>query len=127
MRLTYGDTEEELNIHFKYIDNTQHDIIQNCVFVLYHRQNECELIKTVCNTFLPFTPRPLLQRKDLRICDDGNDVQLVEKEDFDEEETTLITTTDIEQVASDADDSQMIDTESEGGEQPKRQSSEAER
>ncbi|KNC29756.1 hypothetical protein FF38_05206, partial [Lucilia cuprina] len=103
LRLSYGDTEEELNIHFKYIDNTQHDIIQNCVFALYHRQNECELIKTICNTFLPITPRPLLQRKDLRICNDGSDVQLVEKEDDDdEEETTMVTTTDAEQVASKA-------------------------
>ncbi|XP_037816879.1 uncharacterized protein LOC119607149 [Lucilia sericata] len=101
LRLSYGDTEEELNIHFKYIDNTQQDIIQNCVFALYHRQNECELIKTICNTFLPITPRPLLQRKDLRICDDGSDVQLVEKEDNDEgEETTMVTTTDTKHVAS---------------------------
>lgn len=93
-----------------YIDNTQQDIIQNCVFVLYHRQNECELIKTICNTFLPITPRPLLQRSDLRVCDDGNDVQLVEKEVFEEdtEETSTMTTTDAEQVVGvEADESEQ--------------------
>ncbi|XP_065357977.1 uncharacterized protein LOC135952104 [Calliphora vicina] len=123
LRLSYGDAEEELNIHFKYIDNTQHDIIQNCVFALYHRQNECELIKTICNTFLPITPRPLLQRKDLRICDDGSDVQLLEKEDFDGEETTMVTTTDTEQVASNADnDAEDSDDDDDGANEQQRQS-----
>lgn len=100
LRLAHGNTEEELNIHFKYMDNTQQDIIQNCVFALYHRQKECEVIRTICNTFLPITPRPLLQRNDLRVCDDGNDVQLIEKETFHEatEETSTVTTTDTEQV-----------------------------
>lgn len=122
LRLSYGDAEEELNIHFKYIDNTQHDIIQNCVFALYHRQNECELIKTICNTFLPITPRPLLQRKDLRICDDGSDVQLVEKEDFDEEETTMMTTTDTEQVASNGDNDAEGSDDDDGENEQQRQS-----
>ena len=101
--MSYGDVEEELNIHFKYIDNTQYDIIQNCVFVLQHRQNECELIKTICNTFLPITPRPLMERKDLRICtDDGSGVQVVEKEETEDNEAiagaTAMTLTDAEQV-----------------------------
>ncbi|XP_061395218.1 uncharacterized protein LOC133330827 [Musca vetustissima] len=95
LRLTHGDDEEEINIHFKYIDNTVYDIIQHCVFAIYHRSNECELIRTICNTFLPITPRPLLERTDLRVCDDGNDVQLVEKEDVedDAENTTTMTAT----------------------------------
>lgn len=105
LRVSYGDVEEELNIHFKYIDNTQYDIIQNCVFVLQHRQNECELIKTICNTFLPITPRPLLQRKDLRICaDDGSAVQVVDREETEDNEATgaadatAVTITDAEQA-----------------------------
>uniref|UniRef100_T1P8V0 Uncharacterized protein n=1 Tax=Musca domestica TaxID=7370 RepID=T1P8V0_MUSDO len=94
LRLTHGDDEEEINIHFKYLDNTMYDIIQHCVFAVYHRPNECELIRTICNTFLPITPRPLLERTDLRVCDDGNDVQLVEAEyieDDDGENTTTMT------------------------------------
>uniref|UniRef100_A0A1A9VB59 INO80 complex subunit B-like conserved region domain-containing protein n=1 Tax=Glossina austeni TaxID=7395 RepID=A0A1A9VB59_GLOAU len=43
--------------------------------------NECELIQTICNTFLPITPRLLLERNDLRVCND-NDVQLVEMKEF---------------------------------------------
>ncbi|XP_075144538.1 uncharacterized protein LOC142219433 [Haematobia irritans] len=112
LRLSHDDSEEEINIHFKYMDNTQHDIIQNCMFALYRRQNECELIRTICNTFLPITPRPLLARNDLRVCDDGNDVQLIEKEDIEEdtEESSTMTITDAEQVVvnadADADDGQ---------------------
>ncbi|XP_073817228.1 uncharacterized protein [Musca autumnalis] len=95
LRLLHGDNEEEINIHFKYIDNTVYDIIQHCVFAIYHRPNECELIRTICNTFLPITPRPLLERTDLRVCDGGNDVQLVEKEDIedDAENTTTMAST----------------------------------
>lgn len=103
MRLTYVD-EEELNIHFKYVDNTQQDVIQNCVFVIYHRGNECELIQTICNTFLPITPRPLLKRNDLRVCSD-NDVQLVEMKEFVKElrteatpSTTSTSVTEVEHV-----------------------------
>uniref|UniRef100_A0A1I8PJ23 Uncharacterized protein n=1 Tax=Stomoxys calcitrans TaxID=35570 RepID=A0A1I8PJ23_STOCA len=105
LRVSRGDAEEEINIHFKYIDNTQHDIIQNCVFALYRRESECELIRTICNTFLPITPRPLLERSDLRICNDGSDVQLIEKEDIEEdtEESSTMTTTDAEQLVVDAD------------------------
>ncbi|KAL9891677.1 uncharacterized protein ACN2A1_007625 isoform 2-T2 [Glossina fuscipes fuscipes] len=102
MRLTYDD-EEELNIHFKYVDNTQQDVIQNCVFVIYHRSNECELIQTICNTFLPITPRPLLKLNDLRVCND-NDVQLVEMKEFVKElqteatpSTTSTSVTEVEQ------------------------------
>uniref|UniRef100_A0A1A9WNF4 Uncharacterized protein n=1 Tax=Glossina brevipalpis TaxID=37001 RepID=A0A1A9WNF4_9MUSC len=117
MRLTYDDNndEEELNIHFKYIDNTEQDIIQNCVFVIYHRsKNECDLIQTICNTFLPITPRPLLKRNDLRVCNDNDTVQLVEREEFEKEtteatpssSTTSSTTsmTEVEHVVDDDDD-----------------------
>lgn len=69
-----------------------YDIIQHCVFAVYHRPNECELIRTICNTFLPITPRPLLERTDLRVCDDGNDVQLVEAEDIEDDDGENTTT-----------------------------------
>lgn len=79
----YGDplTEAEVNIHFKYVDNTPYDIIQHCVFVIRRNvmtgtgdmeqdEESCDWIETVCNTFLPITPRPLLERDNLRVCGD---------------------------------------------------------
>ncbi|XP_036323202.1 uncharacterized protein LOC118737062 [Rhagoletis pomonella] len=69
-RISSGGTEE-FHIVFHYVDNTPGDIIQNCVFVVVHVPNACETISTVCNTFLQSTPRPLLQREDLTVCEDG--------------------------------------------------------
>lgn len=56
---------------FQLMDNTPHDVIQSCVFVVTKAPGECESIVTVCNTFLGRTPRPLLERKPLMVCEDG--------------------------------------------------------
>lgn len=56
---------------FQLMDNTPHDVIQSCVFVVTKVPGECESIVTVCNTFLGRTPRPLLDRKPLMVCEDG--------------------------------------------------------
>ncbi|CAD6993235.1 uncharacterized protein LOC101452978 [Ceratitis capitata] len=71
-RISSGGTEE-FHIAFHYVDNTPGDVIQNCAFVVVHAPNSCETISTVCNTFLPVTPRPLLKLEDLTVCDDGED------------------------------------------------------
>lgn len=81
LRVLYGEsmTEREVNLHFKYVDNTLYDIIQHCVFVIRHDvsmvlggegedEENCDWIETICNTFLPITPRPLLQRDNLKVC-----------------------------------------------------------
>lgn len=57
---------------FQLMDNTPHDVIQSCVFVVTKAPGEeCESIVTVCNTFLGRTPRPLLERKPLMVCENG--------------------------------------------------------
>lgn len=68
--VTHGDIEEQ-HIVFQLMDNTPHDVIQSCVFVVTKAPGECESIVTVCNTFLGRTPRPLLERKPLMVCEDG--------------------------------------------------------
>ncbi|XP_051862554.1 uncharacterized protein LOC117576150 [Drosophila albomicans] len=68
--VTHGDIEEQ-HIVFQLMDNTPHDVIQSCVFVVTKKPGECESIVTVCNTFLGRTPRPLLERKPLMVCEDG--------------------------------------------------------
>ncbi|XP_067631418.1 uncharacterized protein [Eurosta solidaginis] len=78
-RISTGGTEE-FHIVFHYVDNTPSDVIQNCVFVIVHTSNACEQISTVCNTFLPVTPRPLLKRKDLTVCEDDEEQISPQKE-----------------------------------------------
>ncbi|KAH8417973.1 hypothetical protein KR222_009688, partial [Zaprionus bogoriensis] len=68
--VTHGDIEEQ-HIVFQLMDNTPHDVIQNCVFVVTKAPGECESIVTACNTFLGRTPRPLLERRPLMVCEDG--------------------------------------------------------
>ncbi|ALC45433.1 CG14854, partial [Drosophila busckii] len=68
--VTHGDIEEQ-HIVFQLMDNTPHDVLQSCVFVVRTAPEECESIVTVCNTFLARTPRPLLERKPLMVCEDG--------------------------------------------------------
>ncbi|XP_017960089.2 uncharacterized protein LOC108653800 isoform X2 [Drosophila navojoa] len=68
--VTHGNIEEQ-HIVFQLMDNTPHDVIQSCVFVVTKAPDECESIVTVCNTFLGRTPRPLLERKPLTVCEDG--------------------------------------------------------
>ncbi|KAL7728658.1 hypothetical protein ACLKA6_004042 [Drosophila palustris] len=68
--VTHGNIEEQ-HIVFQLMDNTPHDVIQSCVFVVTKTPGECESIVTVCNTFLGRTPRPLLERKPLMVCEDG--------------------------------------------------------
>lgn len=68
--VTHGNIEEQ-HIVFQLMDNTPHDVIQSCVFVVTKAPDECESIVTVCNTFLGRTPRPLLERKPLAVCEDG--------------------------------------------------------
>lgn len=41
------------------------------MFVVTKAPGVCESIVTVCNTFLGRTPRPLLERKPLMVCEDG--------------------------------------------------------
>ncbi|XP_054728057.1 uncharacterized protein LOC129237165 [Anastrepha obliqua] len=71
-RISHRGTEE-FHIGFHYVDNTPGDVIQNCVFVIVHTPNACETISTVCNTFLSATPRPLLEREVLTVCEDGEE------------------------------------------------------
>ncbi|XP_037943018.1 uncharacterized protein LOC119675871 [Teleopsis dalmanni] len=96
-RILY-ENAEEVNIAFQYIDNTPKDIIQYCVFVLISRVGECDAIRTYCNTYLPITPRPLLDRDTIVICDGqvrrDNQVELVEQP-LEGEQTELITEADI--------------------------------
>lgn len=118
LRVLYGEsmTEREVNIHFKYIDNTLYDIIQHCVFVIKHdihntNENEkdeenCDSIETICNTFLPITPRPLLKRDNLIVCQGEAFIAnntLTETttakytdDDFDQEDSSTIDTTFLE-------------------------------
>ena len=69
------------------MDNTPGDVIQNCVFIVVHSPNACETISTVCNTFLPVTPRPLLRLEDLTVCEDGEE-QTKSHEETEDAKTT---------------------------------------
>ncbi|XP_019845622.2 uncharacterized protein LOC105225806 [Bactrocera dorsalis] len=82
-RISSGGTEE-FHIVFHYVDNTPGDVIQNCVFIVVHNPNACETISTVCNTFLPVTPRPLLKLEDLTVCEDGEEQTRSREETGDE-------------------------------------------
>ncbi|XP_068157535.1 uncharacterized protein [Drosophila tropicalis] len=68
--VTHGDIEEQ-HIVFQYMDNTPHDIIQTCAFVVTNAPGQCESIQTFCSGFLSRMPRPLLERKPLTVCEDG--------------------------------------------------------
>ncbi|BFF91242.1 uncharacterized protein DMAD_09569 [Drosophila madeirensis] len=81
--VTRGEIEEH-HIVFRYMDNTPHDIIQTCAFVVTNAPGQCETIGTFCSAFLPRLPRPLLARKSLNVCEDG--VHVVEHEPEPEEE-----------------------------------------
>ncbi|XP_032597488.1 uncharacterized protein LOC6569910 [Drosophila grimshawi] len=85
--VTHGNTEEQ-HIVFQLLDNTPHDVIQSCVFIVTtatSAANGCESIVTVCNTFLGRTPRPLLERKPLTVCQDG----VVREAEVEEEEEVV--------------------------------------
>ncbi|XP_064549932.1 uncharacterized protein LOC135436294 [Drosophila montana] len=89
--VTHGNIEEQ-HIVFQLMDNTPHDVIQSCVFVVSNAPGECESIVTVCNTFLGRTPRPLLERKPLTVCEDGvreAEVDVEEEEEPDAEDTEV--------------------------------------
>ncbi|XP_001358769.2 uncharacterized protein [Drosophila pseudoobscura] len=75
---------EEHHIVFRYMDNTPHDIIQTCAFVVTNAPGHCETIGTFCSAFLPRLPRPLLERKSLAVCEDG--VHVAEHQPEPEEE-----------------------------------------
>ena len=74
-----NDNDEEFNIHFQYADNTVRDIFQQCSFIIHRKSEQCEIIRIFCNTFIPITPRPLLERKGLIVC--GDEVRIEEEED----------------------------------------------
>jgi len=71
--VTHGEAEEQ-HLVFQYMDNTLHDIIQTCAFVVKRNPGECENIRTYCSAFLSRLPRPLLERKPINVCDDGTRV-----------------------------------------------------
>ncbi|XP_017076679.2 uncharacterized protein LOC108111659 [Drosophila eugracilis] len=75
--VTHGEAEEQYLV-FQYMDNTLHDIIQTCAFVVKRTPGECENISTYCSAFLSRLPRPLLERKPIAVCDDG--VRVAEEE-----------------------------------------------
>ncbi|KAH8383083.1 hypothetical protein KR009_006663, partial [Drosophila setifemur] len=68
--VTHGEVEEQ-HLVFQYMDNTPHDIIQTCAFVVTSSPGECESIGTYCSAFLRRLPRPLLERQRLDVCEDG--------------------------------------------------------
>ncbi|EDV41500.2 uncharacterized protein Dana_GF17477 [Drosophila ananassae] len=67
--VTHGEAEEQ-HLVFQYMDNTPHDIIQTCAFVVVSAPGECESIRTYCSGFLRRQPRPLLERKPIEVCED---------------------------------------------------------
>ncbi|XP_032576161.1 uncharacterized protein LOC6606389 [Drosophila sechellia] len=71
--VTHGEAEEQ-HLVFQYMDNTLHDIIQTCAFVVKRNPGECENIRTYCSAFLSRLPRPLLERQPINVCDDGTRV-----------------------------------------------------
>nr|XP_044252252.1 uncharacterized protein LOC108061021 [Drosophila takahashii] len=75
--VTHGEAEEQ-HLVFQYMDNTPHDIIQTCAFVVDRSPGECEIIRTYCSAFLGRLPRPLLERQPIAVCDDG--VRVAEEE-----------------------------------------------
>ncbi|XP_044314580.1 uncharacterized protein LOC123037523 [Drosophila rhopaloa] len=75
--VTHGEAEEQ-HLVFQYMDNTPHDIIQTCAFVVKRTPGECETIRTYCSAFLSRLPRPLLERQPIAVCEDG--VRVVEEE-----------------------------------------------
>ncbi|XP_037727601.1 uncharacterized protein LOC119558286 [Drosophila subpulchrella] len=68
--VTHGEAEEQ-HLVFQYMDNTLHDIIQTCAFVVSRSPGECEIIRTYCSAFLSRLPRPLLERQPIAVCEDG--------------------------------------------------------
>jgi len=75
--VTHGEAEEQ-HLVFQYMDNTLHDIIQTCAFVVSRTPGECEIIRTYCSAFLSRLPRPLLERQPIAVCEDG--VRVAEEE-----------------------------------------------
>ncbi|XP_017117275.1 uncharacterized protein LOC108139167 [Drosophila elegans] len=75
--VTHGEAEEQ-HLVFQYMDNTLHDIIQTCAFVVKRTPGECENIRTYCSAFLSRLPRPLLERQPIAVCEDG--VRVAEEE-----------------------------------------------
>ncbi|XP_030376392.1 uncharacterized protein LOC115625484 [Scaptodrosophila lebanonensis] len=97
-----GNVEEQ-HIVFQYQDNQPHDVIQSCAFVITNAPDTCESILTICNTFLPRTPRPLLMRKPLTVCEDG-----VRETEAQSEDTTEGSSSSQQPDAELANDSEFI-------------------
>ncbi|KAH8341001.1 hypothetical protein KR059_012240, partial [Drosophila kikkawai] len=87
--VTHG-LKVERHLVFHYVDNTLHDVIQTCTFVVSNAPEQCEGISTFCNSFVSRPPRPLLELPSLIVCED--EVRLAgeesesKTEDPDEEE-----------------------------------------
>ncbi|KAH8267294.1 hypothetical protein KR018_004746, partial [Drosophila ironensis] len=73
--VTHGEAEEQ-HLGFQYMDHTEHDIIQTCVFVVASVPGECETIRTFCSGFLRRHPRPLLERPTLEVCEGEGGVRV---------------------------------------------------
>lgn len=86
--VTHGEAEEQ-HLVFQYVDNTLHDIIQTCAFVVATAPGECEGIRTYCSGFLGRTPRPLLERQPIAVCEDG--VRVAEEEPETQTEAKTVT------------------------------------